>query len=78
MVNPTFKGSIIETPVPLAGGSSKLPEYVKCYICGKPPEGTNWLKPVTPDPNCRKFIHLSHINDGPKQSAEAGHILRNS
>lgn len=57
---------------------SKLPDYVKCCVCGKPPIGADWLKPVNPDPNCRKFVHLSHINNGPGVDPMAGFILRNS
>ncbi len=35
-----------------------MPDYVKCKICGGKPEGSNWLKPVSPDPECKVFIHL--------------------
>lgn len=56
----------------------KLPAWVKCYVCGGPPLPTDWLKPVNSDPNCRRLIHVSHIPNAPKQSAEAGFIARNS
>lgn len=42
----------------------KLPEWVKCFKCGKPPIGTNWLKPVSNDFNCKKMIHLDCIQKG--------------
>jgi len=56
----------------------KLPSWVKCCVCGKPPTATDWLKPVNPAPDCRRFVHLSHIHDGPQLSAEAGYIARNA
>lgn len=80
MVNPkqpTIKGSPVEAG-PIKVDGSKLPSWVKCCVCGKPPIGADWLKPVNPDPHCRKFVHLSHIENGPGVSAEAGFILRNS
>lgn len=54
----------------------KLPAWVKCYVCGGPPKPADFLKPI--DQTGRKLIHLSHINDGPKQSEEAGYIARNA
>lgn len=56
----------------------KLPAWVKCHVCGGPPLPTDWLKPVNPEPNCRKLIHVSHIANAPQQSAEAGFIARNA
>ena len=38
------------------GQRHKIPSYVKCWKCGRPPEGANWLKNVYPDP--RKFVHI--------------------
>lgn len=73
-----FSGKKVDAPSMLVEGSSRLPDYVKCSVCGKPPQGADWLKPMDPSPNCRKFIHLSHIENGPGVSSEAGHILRNS
>lgn len=40
---------------------SPLPAWVRCKICGKGPDGLNWLKPVNPDPLCRVLIHLGCI-----------------
>ena len=40
---------------------SPLPSWVRCKICKKPPEGLNWLKPVSPDPACRVFVHLGCV-----------------
>jgi hypothetical protein len=42
----------------------KLPEWVRCYRCRKPPEGLNWLKPINSSPSCRVFVHLGCISDG--------------
>lgn len=39
-----------------------LPEYVKCCKCGGRPIETDWLKPVSDDPNCRVLIHISCIS----------------
>ena len=75
--SPIGKGSMVEVPDVVIKGS-KLPAYVKCCVCGKPPVGADWLKPVNRSPNCRKFVHLSHINDGPGVDQMAGFILRNS
>lgn len=72
-----FKGSQIDVPTIEIKGS-RLPSWVKCCVCGQPPRGADWLKPVNSSPDCRKFVHLSHINDGPKISEEAGYILRNA
>lgn len=74
---PIGKAKMLDKPQVEVKGS-KLPSYVKCCVCGKPPNEADWLKPVNPSPNCRKFVHLSHIENGPGVSAEAGFILRNS
>ncbi len=72
-----YKGAKLDVPSVEVKGS-KLPSYVKCVKCGKPPTEADWLKPTSPDPHCRTFIHLSEIPGGPGVSAEAGFILRNS
>ncbi len=75
--NPKFKSAPVAAPTATVSGSN-LPSWVKCCVCGKPPIGADWLKPTNPSPNCRRFVHLSHISNGPVPSAEAGFILRNS
>lgn len=63
---PTFQGSNWENQNPTyqVNPNVKLPEWVKCKVCGKGPTGYNWLKPVSPDPNCRVLIHLDCIESG--------------
>ncbi len=73
----TYQGSKVDAP-PVEIKGSRVPSWVKCVVCGKPPVGADWLKPVNSDPDCRTFVHLSHIKDGPRLSEEAGFILRNS
>lgn len=75
--DPRWKGAKLDLPSVEVMGS-KLPSYVKCFKCGKGPTEADWLKPVSPGPDCRKFIHISEIPNGPGVSAEAGFILRNS
>jgi hypothetical protein len=53
--------SLIEQIIKVPKLSKLMPDYVKCKICGGKPEGMNWLKPVSPDPNCKVFIHLGCI-----------------
>ena len=80
MVNsrgPKFNSGPVHRPEVVIKGDA-LPSWVKCCVCGKPPIGTDWLKPVNPDPNCRVFVHLSHINDGPGISKEGDYYLRNA
>lgn len=36
----------------------RLPDWVKCKVCGGKPLADNWLKPVNPDPACKVFIHM--------------------
>ena len=74
---PKFKGNAV-TMRSAEVLTSRIPSWVKCCVCGKPPIGADWLKPVNPSPNCRQFVHLSHIQNGPGVSEQAGFILRNS
>lgn len=71
-----FRGKEVETPKEIYKPEYKLPEFVKCMVCGKPPIGQDWLKPVSNDPNCWMFIHLSHIPNAPVLSEEAAYITR--
>lgn len=73
-----FKGTKIDASGYVVNQDVKLPDWVKCYVCGKRPTAMDWLKPVNPDPHCRKFIHLSHIPNHPELSLEAGYIARNA
>lgn len=74
---PKFNGIKIDKPT-VEVLTKALPPWVKCKVCGKPPIGTDWLKPVNSDPDCREFVHLSHINDGPGTSKEGDWYLRNA
>lgn len=38
-----------------------LPSWVKCRMCGKPPEGFNWLKPSRR--NAKEFVHIYGCED---------------
>lgn len=73
-----MKGSAVEPVNYVVNPNVKLPEWVKCRVCGGPPTAVDWLKPVNSDPNCRDLIHVSHIPNGPVLSQEAGFIARNS
>jgi len=73
-----MKGATIDATGYVINPDIKLPSWLKCKQCGKPPTATDWLKPLNPSENCREFIHLSHIPNGPQLSLEAGFIARNS
>lgn len=73
-----MRGTKIDATGYVINRDAKIPEWVKCYVCGKGPTAVDWLKPVSPDPKCRKLIHLSHIPDHPQLSLEAGYIARNA
>lgn len=74
---PKFNGIRVAQP-DIEIKSNRVPPWVKCKVCGKPPIGTDWLKPVNPDPHCREFVHLSHIQNGPGVSLEGDWYLRNA
>ena len=61
---PSYSGGAIEVVKGAIPSERKLPEWVKCYKCGKPPMGSNWLKPVSNDHRCRQLIHLDCIQAG--------------
>lgn len=62
--NPKFREYETEKPKMDVKDVHKLPEWVKCYKCGKPPIGYNWLRPVSNDFNCKQMIHLDCIKEG--------------
>lgn len=73
-----MKGTMVDASGYVINRDVKLPSWVKCCVCGKPPTAMDWLKPVNSDPNCKRLVHLSHIPNGPKLSEEAGYIARNA
>ena len=40
----------------------KLPSYVRCVVCRKPPLDNNWLKVDRRDPSGRTMIHLGCVD----------------
>lgn len=63
-LTPQFSGHGVEVKRDPVKDEHRLPEWVKCHKCGKPPVGTNWLKPVSNDFQCRVMIHLDCIEKG--------------
>ena len=60
MKAPVFNGNQwLDAPSETVSTMHKIPDWVKCKICGGKPTSDNWLKPVDMDPACKVFIHMT-------------------